>query len=121
MPTFSKIILSGSTDGEGIAVTATTASQGTTIHTAVTGAAESIDEIYIYAYSAVTTIATLSLAIGPTTATGSRLSYTVTADDLSGLHLVYPGIPLRNAKVVKAYATTADVFNLFGFANRSVT
>lgn len=118
MATFSKIILSGSTNGQGIPVTATTASQGSLLHTAVTGSAGSVDEVYVYVHSTVTTIATIKFAYGPTTATGSRFSYTVTADDLSGLHLAFPGLVMNGAIALKAYATTANIINCFGFVNR---
>lgn len=121
MGTYSKIVLSGSTDGEGIAVTGTTPSQGTVIHTAVTGAADSIDEVWLYAYATVTTAVEVSLAIGPTTATGSRITHTVTGDDKKGLYLLYPGLPLRNAKVIKAFVTAADNTNIFGYVNRYAT
>ena len=121
MATYSKIILSGSTDGQAIVVTGTTASQGTVVHTGVTGAADSIDELWIYAQSTVTTAAQISLAVGPTTATGSRLHHTVTGDDKKGLILIYPGLPLRNAKVVKAYATSADIFQMWGHVQRYAT
>ena len=47
MATFSKQILSGSTDGKGIKVAAT-ASSGTTIHTA-SSTATTLDEIWLYA------------------------------------------------------------------------
>lgn len=121
MGTYSKIVLSGSTDGQGIPVTGTTPSQGTVIHTAVTGAADSIDEVWLYAYGSATTAREISLAIGPTTATGSRLRYEVTAGDFQGLHLIYPGLPLLNAKVIKAYVTAADAVNVFGYVNRYAT
>ena len=121
MGTWSKTILSGSIDGEGIPVTGLTPSTGTVIHTGVAGTADSIDEVWIYAYSGATVARELSLAIGPTTATGSRLTHTVTGDDLKGLQLIYPGLPLRNAKVVKAYVTVVGAVNVFGHVNRFVT
>lgn len=121
MGTWSKIILSGSTDGQGIPVAATSPSGGTVIHTAVTGAADSIDEIWIYGYNSATTARELRLAIGPTTATGSRFTDTMPAGDFAGLRLIYPGLPLRNAKVVKAYVTVANAVNIFGHVNRYTT
>ena len=120
MGTFSKIILSGSTDGQGIDVTGTTPSAGTVIHTAVTGAADSIDEIYVYAFANVTTAVEVGLHWGAT-ASGSRLVYTITGDDLGGLHLISPGLVLRNAKVVKAYVTAVGLAAVFGYVNRFAT
>lgn len=121
MGTYSKIVLSGSTDGAGISVTGTTPSQGTTIHTGVTGAADSIDEVWLYAYNTVTTAREISLAIGPTTNANSRFTHTVTGDDKKGLVLICPGLPIRNGAVVKAYVTAADAVRIFGFVNRFAT
>jgi hypothetical protein len=39
----------------------------------------------------------------------------------SGLTLVLPDLVLRNSLVVKAYAGTADVLTIHGFANRVTT
>ena len=121
MGTYSKIILSGSTDGQGIALTVTAPSTGAVIHTCVTGAAESIDEMWMYAYSTVTTQVALNYSIGPTTATGSRVVHNITGDELGGLHLIAPGLVGRNAKVLKAWVTTAAKVNIFGFVNRFAT
>lgn len=119
MGKWSKILLSGSTAGQGIPVTGTTASQGTILHTGVTGGAGSIDEVYIFGWAA-TGGRTISIAIGPTTATGSRFSYTITGAD-DGLHQIVPGLPIQATAVVKAWATAADQFNVFGYVNRYVT
>lgn len=121
MALWNKIVLSGSTDGQGIKVTGSAPSLGTVIHTAVTGAADSIDEIWLFAHSNVTTLNNIGFAIGPTTATGSIYKHTVTGDDRSGLHLVMPGLVLRNAKVVKAFVTTDTDFVIFGYVNRHAT
>ncbi len=122
MGVWAKIILSGSTDGEGIPVTGLTPSTGTVIHTAVTGAADSIDEVYIRAWnSASGAPRDISFAIGPTTATGSRYTETLPSGPLIGLQLVIPGLVLRNAKVIKAYVTVVGAVNIFGYVNRYTT
>ena len=121
MGKYSKIILSGSTDGEGIKITGGSASLGTIIHTAVTGAVDSIDEIWAYAHAVVSTALELSVAIGVTTATGSRFVHTITADDKKGLVLIMPGLVLRNAKIVKWNITTDAEVNCFGWVNRFAT
>ena len=117
MGTFSKIILSGSTDGQGIAIAGTTPSANTLVHTAATGAASSVDEVYIYAYSTVTTPIAITL-LWSTTGAGNRFTYTITGDDLGGLHLISPGLVLRNAKNIAAFVTTANVASIFGYVNR---
>lgn len=117
MGTWSKIILSGSSDGEGIKVTGTAPSLGTVIHTAVThtSAETSLDEVWLFA--AAPTAVQINISIGVTTATGSRIKYNIgTAND--GLHQIYPGLPLRNAKVIRAYATSDNEVQIFGYVNR---
>ena len=122
MGTYSKIILSGSTDGAGINASGTAPSLGALIHTAVTGAAQSIDEVWLYAYCQVTTARDLGVCIGPTTNVNSRFTYTITADDQKGLYLVMPGMVCRNAALVKAYTTAATGgINVFGYVNRFAT
>jgi len=118
MGAWSKIVLSGSVDGQGMVVTGNAPTLGITVHTAVTGAAQSVDEVYLYAYNTVTTAREILFAIGPTTATGSRFTHTLAAGDPAGLELVYPGLPLRNAKVIKAYVTADSGVILFGYVNR---
>ena len=50
MPTMSKEVLSGSTNGRGIIVNQTTAGAAVTIHTPTTGGSNTdIDEIFFYA------------------------------------------------------------------------
>jgi len=49
MATFTKALLSGSTQGKGIKVVAT-ASTGTTIHTTGTSST-TVDEVWLYAYN----------------------------------------------------------------------
>jgi hypothetical protein len=34
------------------------------------------------------------------------------------LVLIAPGIPLQNGLVIKAFAATANVINIFGYVNR---
>ena len=119
MATFSKIILSGSTDGKGIQVTGTSATAGTVIHTAVTGSAQSVDEIFLWAYNTATTDRTLSISWG-STGPGTEWNYCVTAET-DGLHLVAPGLVLKNELVVKAYATVANAMHIFGYVNRSAS
>jgi|TARA_Y100000310_G_scaffold103908_1_gene102240 hypothetical protein len=118
MGQYSRIILSGSTAGQGIPVTGVLPSQGTVIHTAVTGAAGSIDEVYLWAFNTATLARDISLSIGPTTATGSRFTDTLPAGELAGLQLVMPGLSIQATTVVKAWVTVADAVNIFGHVNR---
>jgi hypothetical protein len=117
MASYSKIILSGSTDGAGIMVTGTTPSGGNTIHTGVTGAAASLDEVWLYVHNTATSSREIGIQWGATAA-NARFKYTVTSRDVDGLHLIVPGLPIRNAKVIKAWATAADVLSIWGHVNR---
>jgi hypothetical protein len=117
MATFTKQILSGSTDGRGILVAAT-ASAGTTIHTGPSSAS-SIDEIWLYAVNYDTTDRKLTVEWGGTTAGSDHIEFTVKAEN--GLYLIAPGILIRgNATplVVRAFAATATSIVLHGYVNR---
>ena len=113
--TWTKTPLSGSTNGRGIKVTQT-ATAGDTIHTAVTGTTE-IDEVYLWAVNSDTTDRKLTIEFGGTSSPDDLIEYTVPAED--GLHLVVPGLPLQNALVVRAFAATANVIMIHGYAHRS--
>jgi hypothetical protein len=117
MATISRIPLSGSTDGRGILVAAT-ASSGTTIHTA-TSSTTDCDVITIYAYNSSASAVTLTLQHGGTTAVNDDIKLSIPA--LSGLTLVIPDLVLRNSLVLRAYAGTANVVTIHGFANRVVS
>lgn len=117
MATFSKQILSGSTDGRGIKVVAT-ASSGTTIHTA-SSTATTYDEIWLYAQNTSTSAVKLTVQWGGTTATDDDIEVTIPGE--SGLVLVAPGLILKgNATplLVRAYAATANVIVMHGYVNR---
>lgn len=114
MPTYSKVLLSASTNGRGIKVNATSTA-GDTIHAAVSGASD-IDEIYIYAVNAHTAAVTLTLEWGGTTDPDDLIE--VTIPHSSGLYVGAPGLPLQNSLEVAAFASVADVISIFGFVNR---
>ena len=115
--TVSRIPLSGSTDGRAVKVAATS-SAGTTIHTA-TSSASDCDVITLYAYNSSGSAVNLTLQWGGTTSVDDDIKLSIPAT--SGLTLVVPDLVLRNSLVVKAYAGTADVITIHGFANRVAT
>ena len=115
MATFTKVLLSGSTNGRGVKVAAT-ATAGTLIHTAVTGTS-SLDEIWLYAHNTSSSSVKLTLEWGGVTAPDDHIEINVGAEG-TGLILVAPGILLQNALVVRAFAGTANVLNIFGYVNR---
>lgn len=111
MTTYTKLPLSGSTDGRPVKVAAT-ATAGTTIHT--TGS--DIDEVWLWASNTDSVVRKLTIEFGGTTSPDDTIEVSIPAE--SGLVLVIPGIPLQNTLVVRAFAATANVVNVVGFVNR---
>ena len=117
MATFSKRLLSGSTDGKAIKVVQT-ATAGTTIHTAVSGTSN-IDEIWLYAINSSASSVKLTIEWGEATAPDGNIEVTVQPE--AGLVTVIPGLLIKgNATplVVKAFAGTANVICINGFVNQ---
>lgn len=116
MATFTKKKLSGSTDGLAVKVTGTSTAATVTVHTAVAGTTVgTFDEIWIYANNTSATAVKLTIEWGTATAADGNIEITVQPE--AGLVTLIPGLILQNAKVVKAFAATADVILLTGFVN----
>jgi len=117
MATYSKIHLSGSTDGKLIKV-AQTATAGTTIHTG-SSTASTYDEVWLYAVNSDTTDRKLTIEYGGTSSPDDLIEQTITAE--SGLILIVPGLVIKGnatALVVRAFAATANVVMIGGYVNR---
>jgi hypothetical protein len=117
MATFSKTILSGSTDGKAVKVAAT-ATAGTTIHTGST-TTTTLDEIWLYAVNTSTTAVKLTVEWGGTASPDDHIELTVQPE--AGLVTVAPGLLIKGnatALVVRAFAGTANVITIHGFVNR---
>ena len=114
MATFSKQLLSGSTNGKAIKVAAT-ATAGTTIHTAVSGTSD-LDEIWLYAVNSSASAVKLTLEWGQADAPDGNIEFVVPAEN--GLYLITAGLLLQNSLVVKAFAATANVILIHGYVNR---
>jgi hypothetical protein len=117
MATFTKNILSASTDGRAIKVAAT-ATPGTTIHTGPSNSAQ-FDEIWLYAMNTDTSARKLTIEWGGTSAPDDLIEITLDAEP--GLVLVAPGLLLKgNATplIVRAFAASANVITLHGYVNR---
>ena len=112
MATYSKVKLSGSTDGKMIKVVAT-ATLGTTIHTAH---ATALDEVWLYAVNSDTTARKLTIEYGGATSPDALIEQTIQPE--SGLVIVVPGLILTNSLVVTAFCATANVVMIAGFVNR---
>ena len=118
MATYSKVLLSASSQGLPIKVAAT-ASSGTTIH--ATGTSSSvIDELWLYAHNTAASSVLLTIQYGGTTSPDQDLKVSLPAN--SGLVLAVPGLPLTGtgaaATTVRAYAGSANVVTIYGYVNR---
>jgi hypothetical protein len=116
MPSYSRVLLSGSTNGRAIPVAAT-ATPGTAIHTAVSGTS-SFDELYLWASNVTANTATLTLEWGGVTDPGDHMvkSYSIPAN--SPPIPIATGQVLNNGLLVKAFSGTASAINLTGYVNR---
>jgi hypothetical protein len=117
MATFTKKILSGSTDGKAVKVAATS-SAGTTIHTG-SATATTLDEVWLYAVNSSASAVKLTIEWGEAAAPDGNIELSVAAE--SGLVLVVPGLLIKgNATplVVKAFAATTNVVMLHGYVNQ---
>ena len=116
MASYSKRLLSGSTNGRVIPVAAT-ATPGTTIHTAVSGASD-LDEIYLWASNVTGTAATLTVEYGGVLDPGDHIvkAYSIAANSVPVL--IADGILLQNGLVVRAFSGTASAINVSGYVNR---
>ncbi len=119
MATFSKQMLSASTDGRAVKVVATAiGSSPTLIHTA-SSTTTVIDEVWIYAQNNHSADVALRIGFGGVTDPDDIIEYTVKTK--GGLFLVVPGLLLKgNATplTVRAAAGTANVISLSGYVNR---
>lgn len=113
MATYSKQLLSGSTNGQGIVVAATS-TPGTQVHTAITSTS-GFDEVWIYAVNTSASNVKLTIEYGNTSSTGN-IELTVASE--SGLVLVSPGLILNNSLSIKAFAATTNAVTLYGYVNR---
>jgi hypothetical protein len=116
MATFSKSILSGSTDGKQIKVAAT-ATAGTLIHTGSTTPA-TLHEVWLYAVNSSASDVKLTIEWGGVAAPDDHIEYTVSAEN--GLYLIVPGLLVKGnatALVVRAFAATGDVICISGYVN----
>lgn len=118
MATFSKIVLSGSTDGRAVLLSGTTSGGANLVHTA-SSTATTYDEVWLYAQNTDTTARKLTVEWGSNSSPGDLIELTIPAE--SGLTLVSPGLVLKgNATplTVKAFAATTNVVTIHGYVNR---
>jgi hypothetical protein len=118
MATFTKQILSGSTNGRPILVDQTAIATGTTIHTGSTTTA-TLHEVWLYAMNSSASNVKLTIGWGGTTDPNDLIELTVLPE--AGLVTVAPGMLIKGAAtalIVKAAAATANVITIHGFVNQ---
>jgi hypothetical protein len=113
MATYTKVLLSGSTNGTPTLIAATTGS-GDIVHTAIAGTS-SLDEIWLYANNTSTSPVLLTVQYGGTT---TQYLKPITLAPQSGDVLIVAGLLLQNSLVVRAIAATASVITISGYVNR---
>ena len=117
MVTYTKQLLSGSTDGKGILVAAT-ATAGTLLHTGST-TTTTLDEVWLYAVNSSTSAVKLTIEWGEATAPNGNIEQTIAAE--SGLVLITPGLLIKGnatALTVRAFAATTNVIIVHGYVNQ---
>lgn len=116
MSTFSKIVLSGSTKGEGILITGTSLGSGTTIHTP---SATATDEIWIWADSTHTTTLLFNVEFGELSTDPADVIHQDIYPDL-GLQLMVPGLIIvaDASPVIAGFCGTASQIAVFGYVIR---
>ena len=118
MATFTKQILSGSTDGKAIKVASTAIATGTTIHTG-SSTATTYDEVWLYAQNTDTSAIKLTVGWGGTTDPDDLIEVTIQPE--AGLVCIAPGLLIKgNATplVIKAAAGSANLVTIHGFVNQ---
>ena len=120
MATYSKQLLSASTDGRAIKVVATAiASSPTLIHTG-SSTASTFEEVWIYAQNNHSADVALRLGFGGVTDPDDIVEFTVKTK--AGLFLIVPGLILKGnasaALTIRAAAGTTNVISLSGYVNR---
>jgi hypothetical protein len=118
MATYSKQLLSGSSQGQPITVTQTV-STGTTIH--ATGTASTIiDEVWLYANNTTTSPVLLTVQFGGTETV--QHAKPITLSPQAGDVLIVAGLPLTGtgsaANNVYAFAATGTAITISGYVNR---
>ena len=113
MATYSKIKLTGASDGLNNKIASETAGSGDVVHAAH---ATALDEIWLYACNTSTSDVKLTIEWGATSDDERLTEVTIGAE--AGWVLVIPGLLLSNSKIVYAFAGTANVINVNGYVNR---
>ena len=118
MTSFSKVLLSGSTNGRGINITSNTP-PGNIVHS--TGALSSIiDEVWIYASNSDSVDHNLTIEFGGTISPNDIIKLSVPSQ--KGLTLITPGLSLTGTGAascnVTVYSDVGNTVTIFGHVDR---
>lgn len=116
MSTYTKKLLSASTNGLPVEVAATAIASGTLIHTA-TSVSGAFDEIYLWISNTDTADHEITLGWGAVTDPGALVSKTVKIPGNSGPTPYVMGMLVGGGVLIKAAADAANVLNLTGYVN----
>lgn len=116
MATYTRQLLSGSTNGKPVKVAAGT-SPGTTIHTAVSGTS-SFDEVYAWAANTSAAAVTLTVEFGSTTDPDGLITKAMPLPPNSPPIPVLTGQVLQNSLVISVFASVQNVVTMTGYVNR---
>ena len=116
MATFSKQLLSGSTNGKGIKIAAT-ATAGTAIHTATAGTSN-LDEVWLWAWNSDTVERLLTIEFGGVTDPDNLVEIPIPPSSSDDPKLVIPGWLLQNGLAIAGFAAATNVVVVYGYVNR---
>lgn len=116
MASYSRVLLSGSTNGKPIKIVPT-ATAGTTIHTAVSGTS-SYDEVYVWFTNTSSSAVDLTIEYGGVTDPDCLIVKTYSLPAKSPPIPILTGQVLQNGLVIGAFASAANVVLATGYVNR---
>ena len=115
MATYTKLPLSGSTNGKRILITAITSASATPIHTAIAGTS-ALDEVWLYAYNDFANSLACSILWGGTVEPNDVIRTIIPSK--AGNILLVDGHLLQNGLTIGAYASSGSYITIDGFVNR---
>lgn len=116
MATYSRALLSGSSSGRNIPVAAT-ATAGTLIHTAASGAL-AFDEVYLWVSNVTAAAATITIEWGGVTDPGDHICNALSVPANSPPVLVVAGEPMNGGLEIRAFSDTSFALNVSGYVNK---
>ena len=116
MATFTRVLLSGSTNGAPQKIAAT-GSPGDTVHTAVAGTA-GMDEVYLWVTNTDSSPRTVTIQFGGVTDPDFSIVKTLSIPANSPPIPVLTGQNLQNGLLVKVFASLTNVLLVTGYVNR---